>query len=83
MVGGLNKIDEYKDVHSEYIYTERLLAALVSLTASGGHAIERNTIFSAVPPIFSPSPPPHHHGSLEGINVVKHPSEYSYSEKSG
>lgn len=65
MVGGPNKIDEYKDVRSDYSHTEPtiagnagLVAALVSLTTSGGHRIEKNIMFSAVPPLYPQSPPP-------------------------
>ncbi|CAA7396604.1 unnamed protein product [Spirodela intermedia] len=67
MVGGPDRFDGFSDSRSNYNYTEPtlagnagLVAALVSLTGSGGSGIDKNTIFSAVPPSFpaSPSPPP-------------------------
>ncbi|KAK1400449.1 Endoglucanase [Heracleum sosnowskyi] len=65
MVGGPNKFDEYEDIRSDYSHGEPtvagnagLVAALVSLTTSGGQGIEKNIIFSAVPPLYPPSPPP-------------------------
>ncbi|CAA2957515.1 endoglucanase 12 [Olea europaea subsp. europaea] len=65
MVGGPDKFDKFKDVRTNYSYTEPtlagnagLVAALVSLTSSGGHGIDKNTIFSAVPPMYPVSPPP-------------------------
>ncbi|KAK1400559.1 Endoglucanase [Heracleum sosnowskyi] len=65
MVGGPNKFDEYEDIRSDYSHGEPtvagnagLVAALVSLTTSGGQVIEKNIIFSAVPPLYPPSPPP-------------------------
>uniref|UniRef100_A0A1D1XZN2 Endoglucanase n=1 Tax=Anthurium amnicola TaxID=1678845 RepID=A0A1D1XZN2_9ARAE len=67
MVGGPDRFDGFSDTRSSYNYTEPtmagnagLVAALVSLTSSGGRGIDKNTIFSAVPPLFpaTPSPPP-------------------------
>ncbi|KAL8557746.1 hypothetical protein ACS0TY_005016 [Phlomoides rotata] len=67
MVGGPDRFDKFKDSRSNYSYTEPtvagnagLVAALVSLTSSGGIRVDKNTIFSAVPPMYpkSPSPPP-------------------------
>ncbi|EHA8587680.1 endoglucanase 12 [Cocos nucifera] len=65
MVGGPDRSDGFVDVRKDYGYTEPtlagnagLVAALVSLTSSGGAGVDKNTIFSAVPPLFPPSPPP-------------------------
>ncbi|CAK7326002.1 unnamed protein product [Dovyalis caffra] len=65
MVGGPDRFDQFRDVRSNYNFTEPtlagnagLVAALVSLTSSGGIGIDKNTIFSAVPPLYPPSPPP-------------------------
>ncbi|KAI4374019.1 hypothetical protein MLD38_012067 [Melastoma candidum] len=68
MVAGPDKFDQFKDVRRNYSYTEPtlagnagLVAALVSLTNSGGVGVDKNTIFSAVPPLYpvsSPPPPP-------------------------
>ncbi|MFS8030518.1 putative cellulase [Helianthus anomalus] len=65
MVGGPDRFDKYKDVRSNYSYTEPtlagnagLVAALVSLTATAGDGVDKNSIFSAIPPLFPPSPPP-------------------------
>ncbi|KAH7569767.1 hypothetical protein JRO89_XS06G0263800 [Xanthoceras sorbifolium] len=68
MVAGPDQFDQFRDVRSNYNYTEPtlagnagLVAALVSLTSSGGHGIDKNTMFSAVPPFYpqnSPSPRP-------------------------
>ncbi|KAK6156435.1 hypothetical protein DH2020_010683 [Rehmannia glutinosa] len=65
MVGGPDHFDKFKDVRTNYSYTEPtvagnagLVAALVSLTSSGGVGIDKNTIFSAVPPLYPTSPPP-------------------------
>lgn len=68
MVGGPDRFDHFQDVRGNYSYTEPtlagnagLVAALVSLTSSGGNGIDKNTIFSAVPPLYPlspPSPPP-------------------------
>lgn len=65
MVGGPIRTDNFQDIRTNYNYTEPtlagnagLVAALVSLTSSGGMSIDKNTIFSAVPPFYPPSPPP-------------------------
>ncbi|KAJ6817571.1 endoglucanase 12-like [Iris pallida] len=65
MVGGPDRLDGFYDVRSNYNYTEPtmagnagLVAALVSLTSSGGGGIDKNTIFSAVPPLYPANPPP-------------------------
>ncbi|KAF2582786.1 hypothetical protein F2Q68_00002150 [Brassica cretica] len=67
MVAGPDKRDGFRDVRTNYNYTEPtlagnagLVAALVALSgeeeASG--TIDKNTIFSAVPPLFPTPPPP-------------------------
>ncbi|KAK4858424.1 hypothetical protein QYF36_016164 [Acer negundo] len=68
MVGGPDRFDQFRDLRSNYSYTEPtlagnagLVAALVSLTSSGGLGIDKNNMFSAVPPLYpqsSPPPPP-------------------------
>ncbi|CAM9001005.1 unnamed protein product [Rhodiola kirilowii] len=65
MVGGPDKMDNFRDVRSNYNYTEPtlagnagLVAALVSLTSKDSYGIDKNTIFSAVPPFYPNSPPP-------------------------
>ncbi|EPS58029.1 endo-1,4-beta-glucanase, partial [Genlisea aurea] len=65
MVGGPDRFDRFHDVRAEGVYTEPtiagnagLVAALVSLTSSGGDGVDRNAIFAAVPPLSPPSPPP-------------------------
>ncbi|XP_042379168.1 endoglucanase 12-like [Zingiber officinale] len=66
MVGGPDRNDHFPDVRTNYGYTEPtmagnagLVAALISLTTTTGSAgIDKNTIFSAVPPMYSASPPP-------------------------
>ncbi|MCL7022165.1 hypothetical protein MKW94_024997 [Papaver nudicaule] len=67
MVGGPDRFDDFHDVRTDYRYTEPtlagnagLVAALVSLTTSGGSMIDKNTIFTRIPPLFlvDPSPPP-------------------------
>ncbi|XP_077227047.1 endoglucanase 12-like [Tasmannia lanceolata] len=67
MVGGPDRNDGFSDMRTNYNYTEPtmagnagLVAALVSLTNSGRVGIDKNTIFSAVPPLYpkTPSPPP-------------------------
>lgn len=57
MVGGPNQFDEYKDIRSDYSHNEPtiagnagLVAALVSLTTSGGQGIDKNIIFSRTMP---------------------------------
>lgn len=65
MVGGPDRFDGFNDVRTSYNYTEPtmagnagLVAALVSLTGSGGGGVDKNTIFSRVPPLYPTSPPP-------------------------
>ncbi|KAK8937661.1 Endoglucanase 10 [Platanthera guangdongensis] len=66
MVGGPDRFDGFSDVRSNYNYTEPtmagnagLVAALISLTNTGEAGIDKNTIFSSLPPFFPPvSPPP-------------------------
>lgn len=65
MVGGPDKFDKFQDVRTSFRYTEPtmagnagLTAALVSLTSSGGYGVDKNTIFSAVPPLYPATPPP-------------------------
>jgi len=65
MVGGPNKLDKFKDDRKLDRYTEPtlagnagLVAALVSLTKTAGSGVNRNLIFSGVPPLYTPSPPP-------------------------
>ncbi|KAL4183887.1 hypothetical protein AMTRI_Chr11g157320 [Amborella trichopoda] len=64
MVAGPDKHDGFKDVRGNYNYTEptlagnaALVAALVALSGES-HSIDKNTIFSAVPPMFPTPPPP-------------------------
>ncbi|KAK2635113.1 hypothetical protein Ddye_029905 [Dipteronia dyeriana] len=64
MVGGPDQFDQFRDVRSNYNYTEPtlagnagLVAALVSLTSSGGHGIDEKSIFSEIPPFFPQSSP--------------------------
>lgn len=65
MVGGPDKFDRFQDVRTKYSYTKPtlagnagLVAALVSLTSSGNRGINKNTIFSGIPPLYLQSPPP-------------------------
>ncbi|KAG6512635.1 endoglucanase 12-like [Zingiber officinale] len=66
MVGGPDRNDRFSDVRTNYGYTEPtmagnagLVAALISLTTTTGSAgVDKNTIFSAVPPMYPASPPP-------------------------
>lgn len=64
MVAGPDRHDGFKDVRTNYNYTEPtlagnagLVAALVSLSGVKT-GIDKNTIFSAVPPMFPTPPPP-------------------------
>lgn len=64
MVGGPDRFDQFRDVRTNYNFTEPtlagnagLVAALASLTSSGGIGIDKNSIFTAVPPLYPPSPP--------------------------
>ncbi|KAL1534964.1 cellulase [Salvia divinorum] len=65
MVAGPDKHDGFRDVRSNYNYTEPtlagnagLVAALVALSGEKTVGIDKNTIFSAVPPMFPTPPPP-------------------------
>ncbi|XP_076927969.1 endoglucanase 12-like [Bidens hawaiensis] len=65
MVGGPDQFDKFKDVRSDYSYNEPtiagnagLVAALVSLTATAGDGVDKNSIFSALPPLYPTAPPP-------------------------
>ncbi|KAI5004050.1 hypothetical protein ZWY2020_031293 [Hordeum vulgare] len=69
MVGGPDKHDKFKDARISYAQNEPalvgnadLVAALVASTNSsrglGVHAINKNTMFSVVPPMFPAAPPP-------------------------
>ncbi|AQL06915.1 Endo-1,4-beta-glucanase [Zea mays] len=64
MVAGPDRHDGFKDARRNYNYTEAtlagnagLVAALVALSGDGHGGVDKNTMFSAVPPMF-PSPPP-------------------------
>lgn len=64
MVAGPDRHDGFHDVRSNYNYTEPslagnagLVAALVALSGDK-KKIDKNTMFSAVPPMFPTSPPP-------------------------
>ncbi|KAH9620973.1 hypothetical protein KSS87_023894 [Heliosperma pusillum] len=64
MVAGPDRHDGFQDIRSNYNYTEPtiagnagLVAALVALSGDKDVGIDKNTIFSAVPPMF-PNPPP-------------------------
>ncbi|KAJ6312026.1 hypothetical protein OIU77_013722 [Salix suchowensis] len=65
MVGGPDRFDRFRDVRTNGNFTEPtlagnagLVAALSSMTGSGGIGIDKNTMFSAVPPLYPPTPPP-------------------------
>ncbi|XP_054817394.1 endoglucanase 12 [Prosopis cineraria] len=67
MVGGPDKFDRFRDVRKNYSYTEPtlagnagLVAALASLTVTNAsdNGVDKNTMFSGVPPLGPPSPPP-------------------------
>ncbi|XP_010528623.1 PREDICTED: endoglucanase 7 [Tarenaya hassleriana] len=65
MVGGPNSFDQFHDLRHNYNASEPtlagnsgLVAALVSLTNSESHGIDKNTIFNAVPPLYPKTPPP-------------------------
>ncbi|XP_009127411.1 endoglucanase 7 [Brassica rapa] len=65
MVGGPNKSDQFHDIRSNYNASEPtmsgnagIVAALISLTSSGGYQIDKNTMFNGVPPLYPPAPPP-------------------------
>ncbi|KAJ8484586.1 hypothetical protein OPV22_017071 [Ensete ventricosum] len=64
MVAGPDRHDGFRDVRTNYNYTEPtlagnagLVAALVALSGEG-NGVDKNTIFSAVPPMFPTPPPP-------------------------
>lgn len=64
MVAGPDRHDGFHDVRVNYNYTEPtlagnagLVAALVALSGVGS-GVDKNTIFSAVPPMFPTPPPP-------------------------
>lgn len=64
MVAGPDRHDGFHDVRTNYNYTEPtlvgnagLVAALVALSGEG-NSVDKNTIFSAVPPMFPTPPPP-------------------------
>ncbi|XLS79142.1 hypothetical protein HN51_063367 [Arachis hypogaea] len=71
MVAGPDKFDGFHDVRTNYNYTRPtlagnagLVAALVALSAhhdaktTSATVIDKNTIFSAIPPMFPTPPPP-------------------------
>lgn len=65
MVAGPDKHDGFRDVRTNYNYTEPTLAgnagltaALVALSGERSVGIDKNTMFSAVPPMFPTAPPP-------------------------
>lgn len=65
MVAGPDKHDGFRDVRTNYNYTEPtlagnagLVAALVALSGDKSTGVDKNTIFSAVPPMFPTPPPP-------------------------
>lgn len=65
MVAGPDRFDKFHDVRTNHNYTEPtlagnagLVAALASLTTSAGIGIDKNTMFSAIPPLYPQSPPP-------------------------
>ena len=64
MVAGPDRHDGFRDVRSNYNYTEPtlagnagLVAALISLSREGSK-IDKNMIFFVVPPMFPTPPPP-------------------------
>ncbi|KAI9107172.1 hypothetical protein K1719_021781 [Acacia pycnantha] len=67
MVGGPDRFDHFRDVRIDYGQSEPtlagnagLVAALISLTVTNAtdNGVDRNTMFSGVPPLGPPSPPP-------------------------
>ncbi|GAB2284005.1 hypothetical protein Dimus_018488 [Dionaea muscipula] len=65
MVAGPDQHDGFHDVRTNYNYTEPtlagnagLVAALIASSGDGSQGIDKNTIFSAVPPMFPTPPPP-------------------------
>ncbi|KAG0496088.1 hypothetical protein HPP92_000661 [Vanilla planifolia] len=64
MVAGPDRHDGFHDVRTNYNYTEPtlagnagLVAVLVALSGEGS-GVDKNSIFSAVPPLFPAPPPP-------------------------
>ncbi|XP_050204151.1 endoglucanase 9-like [Mercurialis annua] len=67
MVAGPGREDEFQDIRYNYNYTEPtivgnagVITALVALTGGKSSKIDKNTMFSAIPPLyaFDQSPPP-------------------------
>ena len=65
MVAGPDRHDMYRDVRTNYNFTEPtlagnagLVAALVSISGGDTRGVDKNTMFSAVPPMFPTPPPP-------------------------
>lgn len=65
LVGGPDAQDRFSDDRTSYNFTEPtlvgnafLVAALVSLAGGDTGDIDSNTLFSSVPPLFPPAPPP-------------------------
>jgi len=65
LVGGPDRFDRFQDNRKQDRYTEPtlagnagLVAALVSLTETAGSGVDKNLIFSGVPPLYTPAPPP-------------------------
>lgn len=65
MVGGPDSHDRFSDVRTNYNFTEPtiagnalLAAALVALSGGDTGKIDSNSLFSAIPPLFPPAPPP-------------------------
>lgn len=65
MVAGPDRHDKFHDVRTNYNYTEPnlvgnagLVATLIALSGERGAGIDKNTIFSAIPPMFPTPPPP-------------------------
>lgn len=65
LVGGPDRFDRFQDNRKQDRYTEPtlagnagLVAALVSLTETAGSGVDKNVIFSGVPPLYTPAPPP-------------------------
>ncbi|BBM99915.1 endoglucanase [Marchantia polymorpha subsp. ruderalis] len=66
MVGGPNKNDKFYDLRNNYTYTEPtisgnagLVGALVALSeAIPDSGVDRNSLFTNLPPMYIPSPPP-------------------------
>ncbi|XP_074318876.1 endoglucanase 12-like [Silene latifolia] len=61
MVGGPDRLDRYQDDRADsgssgptLAGNAGLVAALVSLTSSGGHGVDKNLLFSNIPPLWKP-----------------------------